>query len=210
MFMRNGQRLTLDRDLTIGVGDEAITYPAASLRDADLQAELGITEMADPARPDERRFFVTQHEDGTFNTTPRPLEQVTQPMWERIQARRDAISAGGVQVAGHWFHTDLDSRIRYVGLLRITDAMKALGAIGTDTVVNPATNAVVLWKVMDGSRIPLTLNMVDAIFAAVTLLDMSAFESAELHRAAMEAMANPFEYDMQAGWPQTYADTLVE
>jgi hypothetical protein len=208
MFLLNGQRITLDSDLIIGTGSSAITHPAANLKNASLQAELGITEVPDPVRPDERRFFVTEHEDGTFTTTPRPIEQMTQPMWERIQAQRDAISAGGVQIGGHWFHTDLDSRIRYVGLLRITDAMKAMGAIGTDTVVNPATNATVLWKIMDGSRIPLTLNMVDAIFAAVTLLDMSAFESAELHRAAMEAMENPFDYDLSGGWPVTYTDLV--
>lgn len=215
MFMRNGQRISLDRDLVVVVGqdedgqDITATYPAASLRNAGLQAELGITEVADPVRPDERRFFVTQNEDGTFTTTPRPIDQVIHPVWERIQSQRDAVSAGGVLVAGQWFHTDLDSRIRYVGLLRITDAMKAGGARGSDTVVNPTTNDPILWKVMDGSRVPLTVQTVDDIFAAVTLLDMAAFDVAEAHKAAMMLLGNPFDYDMQAGWPQTYADTLT-
>ena len=215
MFMRNGQRISLDRDLVVVVGqdkngqDITATHPAANLRNASLQAELGITEVEDPVRPDERRFFVTQNEDGTFATTPRPIEQATQPVWERIQSQRDAVSAGGVLVAGQWFHTDLDSRIRYVGLLRITDAMKAGGAIGSDTVVNPTTNDPILWKVMDGSRVPITVQMVDDIFAAVLLLEMAAFEAAEVHKAAMMLLGNPFDYDMQAGWPQTYADTLT-
>ena len=215
MFLRNGQRISLDRDLTLVTGEEengtpiTTTYPAASLRNASLQAELGITEVADPVRPDERRFFVTQNEDGTYATTPRPIDQGIHPVWERIQAQRDAVSAGGVLVAGQWFHTDQDSRIRYVGLLRITDAMKAGGAIGSTAVVNPATGAPILWKVMDGSRVPLTVQMVDDIFAATTLLDMAAFEIAETHKTAMAAMGNPFDYNLQAGWPPVYVEPVL-
>lgn len=215
MFMRNGQRISLDRELTLVAWqddagqDITVTYPTASLRNAGLQAELGITEVPDPVRPDDRLYFVTQHDDGTFSSTPRPIEHVTQPMWDRILAQRDAVSAGGVRVAGHWFHTDLDSRIRYVGLLRITDVLKANGAIGSDTVVNPATSDPILWKVMDGSRVSITVQTVDDIFAAVTFLDMAAFEVAETKRAAMAALENPFDYDVRSGWPLTYADTLT-
>lgn len=38
---------------------------------------------------------------------------------------------------------------------------------------------------------------------------MSSVVVAEVHKAAMVLLANPFDYDMQTGWPLTYADSLA-
>lgn len=190
MFKLNGKKISIDRDLVIGAGDKAITYPAASLQNAELRTELGIVEVPDPVRPDERLYFVTENEDGTYEATPRPRDQVTGPVWNRLQAQREYIKAGGVQVAGKWFHTDDASRIQQIG-------MAMMGAS-----IPPGLQ----WKTMDGTFVAMTPELASQVFQAVAALDIAAFAAAEAHRTAMEASENPFEYDYSAGWPITFVD----
>jgi hypothetical protein len=190
MFFLNGKPVRLDADLTVGEGDEAITYPAMSLLNAELRAEIGIVEVPDPVRPDDRLYFVTENADGTYDATPRPRDQVTAPVWNRIQARREYVKAGGVQVAGKWFHTDDASRIQQIG-------MAMMGAS-----IPPGLQ----WKTMDGTFVAMTPELASQVFQAVAALDIAAFTAAEQHRAAMEVSENPFEYDYSAGWPIAFAD----
>jgi len=59
MFKFEGKKISLYRDLTVGEGDDAITYPAASLQNEEVRDSIGIVYEADPVRPDDRLFFVT-------------------------------------------------------------------------------------------------------------------------------------------------------
>lgn len=207
MFQLNGKKISLDIDLTIGEGDAAITYPAGSLKSAELRESLGIVEVPDPVRPDERLYFVTENEDGSFSSEPRPRDHLTAPIWERIKARRDQVKAGGTKVGTKWYHSDDASRAQYLGLVRLADAAVAAG--GTDSTTLQYSGQDIQWKTMDGSFIKMTVKRANDVFAAVTGLDFAAFAAAETHRAAMAALDNPFEYDFSAGWPQVYADTLT-
>lgn len=210
MFQLNGKKISVDRDLTIGEGDAAITYPAASLKNAELRAELGITEMPDPVRPDERLYFVTENDDGSFTATPRPVEQITGPVWELIKAKREQVKEGGVQVGPQWYHTDTESRIQHLGLLRLADATRAAGGTDTTTLKNPADGKVIEWKTMGGTVVSMTCKLAEDIFAADAILDFAAHAAAETHKVAMAAVENPFDYDFSMGWPQTYADSLIQ
>lgn len=202
MFKLNGKKISLDRDLTIGEGDAAITYPAGSLKNADLLAELGIVEVPDPVRPDDRLYFVTENEDGSFSTEPRPVDQVMAPVWDQIKARRDNVKAGGVLVAGKWFHTDSDSRTQHLGLKdEARDVLAAGGSMDSQLIIDGAP---VAWKTMDGTFIPVTAQLAFDIVAAAKVLDKRAFATAETHRAALAAVENPFEYDFSTGWPASY------
>lgn len=203
MFQLNGKKISIDSDLTVGEGDAAITYPAGSLKSVELRASLGIVEVPDPMRPDERLYFVTENEDGSFNAEPRPRDQVTAPVWERIKARRDQVKAGGVKVGTKWYHTDTESRIQHLGLLEKARAARAAG--GTDATRLQVLGQDIKWKTMDGSFIYLTVKHAEDIFAAVTDLDAAAFAAAETHRVAMEASADPAAYDFSVGWPATFA-----
>ena len=69
MFKLNGKKISIDRDLTIGEGADAITYPIASLHNAATRAAIGIVEASDPERPDDRRYWVSENEDGTYFAT---------------------------------------------------------------------------------------------------------------------------------------------
>ncbi|HLO65038.1 MAG TPA: DUF4376 domain-containing protein [Azonexus sp.] len=219
MFQLNGKKISIDRDLTIekeitvGEGDDQtsytdqVTYPAASLQNAELRAELGIVEVLDPVRPDDRLFFVTENFDGSFSAEPRPREQVTAPVWELIKSKREGVKAGGFKVDGKWFHSDADSRTQHLGLKdEARDVLAAGGTVATQLVIDGAP---VVWKTMDGSFVPITVQVALSIVAAAKVLDKRAFAAAETHRRAMEAAANPFEYDYSKDWPKTYADTLA-
>lgn len=111
-------------------------------------------------------------------------------IWEAIKAERDRRKAGGVQVAGKWFHSDDPSRIQQIGLVM-------MGAS-----IPPGLS----WKTMDGSFVTMTQTLAGQVFGAVAALDQAAFTAAETHRAAMEAAEDPTAYDFSTGWPTVYGD----
>lgn len=78
MFQLNGKKISIHQDLIVGEGDAAITYPVASLQNADLRAELGIVELPDPVRPDERFWSITDAADGSLSAEPKDLADLRQ------------------------------------------------------------------------------------------------------------------------------------
>lgn len=72
MFILNNKPLPLDTAFEV----RGVKYPANWLRlsTADEKESLGITEVADPVRPDDRFYFVSQNEDGTFTAVPKDLD----------------------------------------------------------------------------------------------------------------------------------------
>lgn len=56
---------------------DGIQYPAnwIALATAEQREALGITEIEEQVRPDDRFYWVAQNEDGTFTTTPKDLAQ---------------------------------------------------------------------------------------------------------------------------------------
>lgn len=93
MFQLNGKKISIDRDLTIGAGVEAITYPAASLQNVATRASLGIVEVPDPVRPDDTRYWVTENEDGSYTSTLKEtaLADEIAALIRQIDADADAI-----------------------------------------------------------------------------------------------------------------------
>lgn len=112
------------------------------------------------------------------------VEQV----WELIKRKRSAHEQGGVLVSGKWFHSDADSRIKYLGLL----------LSGNNIPAN------LQWKTMDGSFVTMTKALVDSIFAALVQQDTLIYQVAEQHKVALEASADPTKYDFSTGWPATF------
>lgn len=100
IFTLNGQKISLDADLTIGEGDDAITYPAASLLNADLRAELGIVERPDQVRPDDRFYFVHDGADGAFTSAPKGLDVLRPWAIAEIKRQRQGALDGFSKSAG--------------------------------------------------------------------------------------------------------------
>ena len=53
-----------------------IQYPAnwLNLTSLEEKAAIGITEIPEQPRPDDRYYWVTENDDGSFSTTPKDLE----------------------------------------------------------------------------------------------------------------------------------------
>lgn len=74
MFILNQKPLAIDTPFEV----RGVRYPANWLRlstEAE-KAEIGITEVPDQVRPDDRFYWVSQNEDGTFTATPKQLEDI--------------------------------------------------------------------------------------------------------------------------------------
>jgi len=71
MFLLNGQILRTDTPFT----HNGVQYPAnwLNLSTPEEKTALGITEVTQQARPDDRFYWVTELSDGTYNTTPKQL-----------------------------------------------------------------------------------------------------------------------------------------
>ena len=109
-------------------------------------------------------------------------------IWEAIKAERERRKQGGVNVQGHWFHTDADSRIQHIGLVM-------MGANVPEDL---------RWKTMSGEFVAMTPALAMQIFQAVAEHDMTVFSIAEMHRARMEASPEPWAYDYSTDWPAIY------
>jgi len=84
MFLLNGQPLSPDNAFE----HNGISYPANWLRLSTLAEKeaIGITEVADQPRPDDRYYWVTANSDGTFTATPKDLTQLKDSATAQINA----------------------------------------------------------------------------------------------------------------------------
>ncbi len=117
------------------------------------------------------------------------IAEIRATKWLEIKAERDRRKAAGVKVGEQWFHSDADSRIQQLGLVMFGVAVPP-----------------VLWKTMDGTKVPMTQELANQIFQAVAAYDQAIFVKAEEHRAAMESSTDPANYDYSTGWPAIYGE----
>lgn len=111
-------------------------------------------------------------------------------MWEKIKEERDRRKAGGVLVAGNWFHTDDTSRIQQLGL----------AMMGANVPVG------IMWKTMTGTFVEMTQALAGQIFNAVATSDITIFQTAEQKKTEMTASPTPETYDPYVGWPLSFGE----
>jgi hypothetical protein len=128
--------------------------------------------------------------DKTLNQPP--LAEIKTAKWEAIKAERGRRTlTGGYQAGGKWFHSDLISRSQQTGL----------------NVLNGSVPPGIMWKTMDGSFIEMTWALAQQILMAASQSDWAIHQAAETHKAAMEASADPANYDFSSGWPLMYGES---
>lgn len=136
--------------------------------------------------------------DGALaDVPPRPADEVKaeqQDMqWTAIKAERDRRTQNGgyfVQAANKWFHSDQFSRTQQIGLVMY----------GTN--MPPGIN----WKTMDGSFVPMTPQLAQAIFAAAGQNDQTLFAYGEQLHAQVLAADDPMSVDIMSGWPKVFGE----
>lgn len=84
MFLLDGKMLPLDVAFETG----GIKYPSNWLRLSTLEEKqaIGITEVAEQSRPDDRFYWVTDNGDGTYTAIPKPVPDVQQMLVQQIDS----------------------------------------------------------------------------------------------------------------------------
>lgn len=84
MFILDGKPLPLDVPFETG----GIKYPANWLRLSTLEEKqaIGITEIVEQPRPDDRFYWVTDNGDGTYTAIPKPVPDVQQMLIQQIDS----------------------------------------------------------------------------------------------------------------------------
>lgn len=133
---------------------------------------------------------------------PPTLTERRAAVWEQVKAERTRRVNGGAQVSGHWYHTDVDSRVQHMRL----DAKAAALLAGGGSVEDVLTVAgqPVYWKTLSNGLVPMTAGLAQAIPVAIEVLDALAFARAETLRAQVEASEEPEAIDITTGWPAVY------
>ncbi len=131
--------------------------------------------------------------------TAAALKQAQQEeMWTRIKAKREAQRYGGAYIPAlkKWLQSDEPSRTQYLQL----QLLEAKGLFKQP----------VRWKTMDNSFIGLDAAAVTAIALQIMDNEQSDFANAERHKAAMEKVEHPLEYDYSDGWTANYEQPAAE
>ena len=131
--------------------------------------------------------------------TAAALKQAQQEeMWTRIKAKREEQRYGGAYIPAlkKWLQTDEPSRTQYLQL----QLLEAKGLFKQP----------VRWKTMDNSFIGLDAAAVTAIALQIMDNEQADFANAERHKAAMEKIEHPLEYDYSDGWTANYEQSAAE
>jgi len=164
----------------------------------ELRRDIG------PEEADKWEDLISQCASEFIPPTPLPLEDRQNSVWEKIKAERDRRKTLGIQVGSYWFHSDVDSRIQWLGL---KDTARDMIMDGADKTSNISIGgSPVLWKTLSGAFIPVNIQLAMDVNNATKVLDADLFKNAELHRANMIKSSNPEEYDYSTGWPLSYKE----
>lgn len=99
MFLLNGKRLqpsqTFRAVVTVNGEPDEVQFPSNWLAHASAEerARVGIQEVPDQPRPDDRTHFVSDNADGTFTATPRPVEPIRKAALRRVKGEARALLA---------------------------------------------------------------------------------------------------------------------
>jgi hypothetical protein len=124
--------------------------------------------------------------------------------WELLkQERLSRTTERGVLVSGKWFHTDVLSRSQYAQLGVKANTMLAGGSTLDDVIM--ANSGPVIWKTMDNSFIPMTVQLVQLVLDALFNQEALVFRTAEANRDMIYRSLDPVSF-VSSGWPQTFYD----
>lgn len=95
MFLYKGNKFNPDIERTIG----DTQYPAGWFRVAAHRDAIGVTEVADPVRPDERFNYISENSDGSLTVTPKDIETLKPSYKDQIDqlcgSKRSAVVSSG-------------------------------------------------------------------------------------------------------------------
>ena len=130
------------------------------------------------------------------------LENARTDMWRKIQAERTRRMEGGYPVAfggkTWWMHSDSASLGQQQGLVQMAQLTAMQG--------KDMNAEITKWKTMSSEFVSMTGNFALAMFAAGMAQQGAIFQQAEIHKAKMSALAEPWAYDFSGGWSKIYGE----
>lgn len=130
------------------------------------------------------------------------LESAKSAMWDKIQIERTRRIEGGYPVVfggkTWWMHSDAMSLLQQSNLVSAAQLTAMQGGDMTAEIAK--------WKTMTGEFVSMTGNFALAMFAAGMAQQGAIFQQAEIHKAKMSALDEPWNYDYSAGWPKIYGE----
>lgn len=130
------------------------------------------------------------------------LENARADMWCKIQAERTRRMDGGYPVVfggkTWWMHSDSASLGQQQGLVQMAQLTAMQG--------KDMNAEITKWKTMTGEFVGMTGNFALAMFAAGMAQQGAIFQQAEIHKAKMSALAEPWAYDFSNGWAKIYGE----
>ena len=130
------------------------------------------------------------------------LENARADMWRKIQAERTRRMEGGYPVVfggkTWWMHSDSASLGQQQGLVQMAQLTAMQG--------KDMSAEITKWKTMSGEFVSMTGNFALAMFAAGMAQQGAIFQQAEIHKAKMSALAEPWAYDFSNGWAKIYGE----
>lgn len=130
------------------------------------------------------------------------LDRAKSDMWNKIQAERTRRMAGGYSVTfggkAYWLHSDTTSLGQQQGLVQMAQLTAMQG--------KDMNAEITKWKTMTGEFVSMTGNFSLAMFAAGMAQQGAIFQQAEIHKAKMSALAEPWAYDFSNGWAKIYEE----
>lgn len=133
---------------------------------------------------------------------PLTLTERRETRWTAVKAERSRREYGGVQVAGHWFQTDLESQIKHQS--NLIDAKDILADGGTQADLLTIGGQPVGWKTFDNGVVPMTVGLAIGIAAAIKVQTALSYTRGQTLYAEIMASDNPESIDITAGWPPVY------
>lgn len=130
-------------------------------------------------------------------------------IWEDIKAYRDTRKFKGIYVSGKWFHNDPDSRSQWLGLKdKARDVLTNGGNTNTILTINHPTLGPtnINWNTMDGTFIPVTVQLAFDIIEKTGDLDGTLYGVALYHRQNLNVSPTPELYNYKLGWPPIYGE----
>ena len=130
-------------------------------------------------------------------------------IWEDIKAYHDARKFKGLYVSNKWFHNDADSRTQWLGLKDKARDVLSNGGTYTDilTIIHPILGATnIIWNCMDGSYIPVTVQLAFDVVTKTGDLDGVLYGTALYHKQGLYNSVTPETYNYKVGWPTIYGE----
>ncbi|REE92635.1 phage tail protein [Cupriavidus plantarum] len=170
--------------------------------------EIGITPFDIGATETPRPSAFHVWKDGAWSDDPEKhaeiLEQVREARWAAIKAERDRLKSSGARVGAHWFHSDADSRIQWLGIKDTARDLLAAGKGGDEPI--SVLGQDLQWKTLAGDFVNVTVQMALDVVTATKELDARLFAVAEQKRREIALSPDPVNYNVLAGWPASFAE----